>query len=53
MGLKVILPYLLVCYIFFYCKWVEGCRKLSKEDLELDAQLKRLNEPIVKAIKVK
>ena len=54
MGLKVILPYLLICYLFFYYKWVEGYRKLSKEeDLELDEQLKRLNKPTVKTIKVK
>ena len=54
MGLRVILPYLLVCYLFFYCKWVEGYIKLSKEeDLELEEQLKRLNKPAVKTIKVK
>ena len=54
MGLKVVLPYLLVCYLFFFCKWVKGSRKLSKEeDLELDEQLKRLNKPAVKTIKVK
>ena len=54
MGLKVILPYLLVCYLFFYCKWIEGYKKLSKEEeLEFEEQLKHLNKPPVKTIKVK
>ncbi|CBI34704.3 unnamed protein product, partial [Vitis vinifera] len=54
MGLKVVLPCLLVCYIFLYYNGVEGYMKLSKEeDLEIEKELKRLNKPAVKTIKVK
>ena len=54
MGLKVVLPCLLVCYIFLYYNGVEGYMKLSKEeDLEIEKELKRLNKPAMKTIKVK
>ena len=54
MGLGALLSYLLVCYLLFYCKCMEGYKKLSKEeDLELEKQLKRLNKPTVKSITVK
>ena len=54
MGLRIVLLYLLVCYLFLYQNEVEGYRKLSKEeDLEMEEQLKRLNKPAMKTIKVK
>ena len=54
MGLKFVLPCLLVCYIFLYYNGVEGYMKLSKEeDLEIEKELKRLNKPAMKTIKVK
>ena len=53
MGLRVVLPCLLVCCLFSY-DGVDGYRKLSKEEnLELEKQLKHLNKPSVKTIKVR
>ena len=53
MSLRVVLPCLLVCCLFSY-NGVDGYRKLSKEEnLELEKQLKHLNKPSVKTIKVR